>query len=114
MGMDYATLSISHDEKGYFIKQTEAIKAIDGAEEKLNDEERLKSNSVFFKVEVSSPDASCQFLYSENGNKFIKIGKPFKAQPGKWIGAKVGLFSISTQAAKRGGYADVDWFRITK
>ena len=114
MGMDYATLSISHDEKGYYIQQTEAIKAIVGAEEKVNEKDRLKSNTAYFKVEVSAPDAMCQFLFSENGKKFKKIGKPFKAQPGKWIGAKVGLFSVSTQQAKRGGYADIDYFRITK
>ena len=114
MGMDYATLSISHDEKGFYIQQTEAIKAIDGASEKINDKNRLKSNTTYFKVEVSAPDAMCQFLYSENGKKFKKIGKPFKAQPGKWIGAKVGLFSVSTQEAKRGGYADVDYFKISK
>ncbi len=114
MGMDYATLSISHDENGFYIQQTEAIKAIDGVEEKIIEKERLKSNTAYFKVEVSAPDAMCQFSYSENGKKFKKIGKPFKAQPGKWVGAKVGVFSVSTQEAKRGGYADVDWFRITK
>ena len=40
MGMDYATLSISHDENGYFIKQTEAKNAINGSEEKMNGEEQ--------------------------------------------------------------------------
>lgn len=114
MGMDYATLSISHDENGYFIKQTEAIGAIKGGEEKIISEKRLKTNTAYFKVEVSAPDAMCQFSYSEDGNKYIKIGKPFKAQPGKWIGAKVGLFNVSTQEAKRGGYADIDFFKITK
>lgn len=114
MGMDYATLSISHDANGYFIKQTQSIKAIDGAEEKVNEETRLKTNHAYFKVEVSAPDAMCQFSYSENGKNYKKIGKPFKAQPGKWIGAKVGLFSVSTQEAKRGGYADVEYFKITK
>ncbi|REE82116.1 beta-xylosidase [Lutibacter oceani] len=114
MGMDYATLSISHDENGYFIKQTEAINAINGAEEIVNKTKRLKSNTAYFKVEVSAPDAICQFSYSETGKNFQKIGKPFKAQPGKWIGAKVGLFSVSTQEAKRGGYADVDYFKIIK
>ncbi|MCH4551713.1 glycoside hydrolase family 43 protein [Aestuariibaculum lutulentum] len=114
MGMDYATLSISHDEKGFFIKQTEAINAVKGSEEKVNDQNRIKSNYAYFKVEVSGPDSTCQFYYSENGKKFKKIGKPFKAREGKWIGAKVGLFSISTQEAKRGGYADVDYFNITK
>jgi len=114
MGMDYATLSISHDEKGYFLKQTQAIKAIDGAKEVINEETRLKNNAAYFKVEISAPDAMCQFSYSENGKNYKKIGKPFKAQPGKWIGAKVGLFSVSTQEAKRGGYADVAYFKITK
>ncbi|MBD0823739.1 glycoside hydrolase family 43 protein [Aestuariibaculum marinum] len=114
MGMDYATLSISHDEKGFFIKQTEAINAIKGSEEKVNDQKRIKTNSAYFKVEVSGPDSTCQFFYSENGKKFRKIGKAFKAREGKWIGAKVGLFSVSTQEAKRGGYADVHYFNITK
>lgn len=114
MGTDYATLSISHDEKGFIIKQTEAIKAIDGSEEKTNASERLKTNTAYFKVEVTAPDATCQFSYSEDGEKFINIGKPFKAQPGKWIGAKVGLFCISSQEAIRGGYGDIDYFKISK
>ncbi|KJD31095.1 glycoside hydrolase [Tamlana nanhaiensis] len=114
MGMDYATLSISHNENGFYINQTEAIKAIDGAPEVVNESVKLKSNSAYFKVEVTAPDAMCQFFYSENGKKFKKIGKPFKAKEGKWIGAKVGLFSVSTIEDKRGGYADVDYFKISK
>lgn len=114
LGMDYATLSISVDEKGYFIKQTEAIDAINGAKEQTNAVERLKTNSAYFKVEVVGPDALCQFSYSEHGKKYQNIGKPFKASQGKWVGAKVGLFSVSTPEAKRYGYADIDWFRITK
>lgn len=114
MGMDYATLSLSVDENGYFIKQTETINAIDGAKEKSNEEVYLKTNSAYFRVDVFSPDAMCQFLYSENGKTYKKIGKPFKAKEGKWIGAKVGLFSVSTQKAIRGGYADVDYFKISK
>ncbi|WP_370479135.1 glycoside hydrolase family 43 protein [Tamlana flava] len=114
MGMDYATLSISNSENGFYLKQTETLKAVDGAAEVTNETVELKSNTAYFKVEVTAPNAICQFLYSENGKKFKKIGKPFKAKEGKWIGAKVGLFCISTQDAKRGGYADVDYFTITK
>ena len=36
MGTDYATLSITHDKKGYIIKQTEAINAINGSVEIIN------------------------------------------------------------------------------
>lgn len=114
MGMDYATLTLTHDEEGFMIRQTQAIDAIDGEEEVTIAEKRIDSNEVVFRVEVSAPDAMCQFSYSEDGKNFTKIGQPFKAQPGKWIGAKVGIFSISSQEAKRGGYADVEYFRISK
>lgn len=114
MGMDYATLSISHDENGFFIQQTETINAIDGKEEKVIAKEVLKNNSAYFKVEISAPDAICQFSFSEDGKTWEKIGKPFKGKGGKWIGAKVGLFCTSTQEAKRGGYADINYFKISK
>ncbi|MDG3582781.1 glycoside hydrolase family 43 protein [Galbibacter pacificus] len=114
MGMDYATLTIASDKDGFFIAQTEALEAINGNDEKIITKARIKSNQIYFKVTVRTPDATCRFSYSESGKKFKQIGKPFKAQPGKWIGAKVGLFSISTQKAKRGGYADFDWFRISE
>lgn len=114
MGTDYATLTLTHDKNGFVIKQTQAIDAISGKKEEVIAEKRVNSNSVIFRVEVSAPDAMCQFSYSENGKSFTGIGEAFKAKPGKWIGAKVGLFSVSTQEAKRGGYADIAYFRITK
>lgn len=114
MGRDYATLTITEKDSDFYLQRTEAINADNGSEEKILEEIKLKSNTVFVKVEVSAPDAMCQFSYSEDGKKYQKIGKPFKARVGKWMGAKVGLFSISPSEAKRGGYADVDYFRITK
>lgn len=114
MGTDYATLTLTHDKNGFVIKQTQAIDAISGKKEEVIAEKRVNSNSVIFRVEVSAPDAMCQFSYSENGKSFTGIGEAFKAKPGKWIGAKVGLFSVSTKEAKRGGYADIAYFRITK
>ena len=50
-------------------------------------------------MDISAPKAICQFSYSEDGINFYQLGKPFKAQPGKWIGAKVGVFCVSTQKA---------------
>ncbi|WP_434036461.1 glycoside hydrolase family 43 protein [Formosa sp. 4Alg 33] len=116
MGMDYATLQITNKDNGFYLQQTEAKEANKGGVEHINEIVKLDGDAAFFRVEVIGKgiDAICQFWYSEKGNKFIKIGKPFTALPGKWIGAKVGLFSVSSQEAKRGGYADVDWFKISK
>ena len=114
MGRDYATVTLTEKEGTFYLQNTQAIKADEGAKEEVLEEIALKSNTVYLKVAVSAPDAMCQFSFSENGRNFKKFGTPFKARVGKWIGAKVGLFSISTPEASRGGYADVEYFRITK
>jgi len=41
------------------------------------------------------------------------VGEPFTARQGKWIGAKVGVFCVTPNEGNR-GWADVDWFRMTK
>ncbi|MFN4365720.1 glycoside hydrolase 43 family protein [Chryseobacterium hispalense] len=114
MGADHASLVITNKPDGFYIQMRKAEKAEKGGEEKVLSEAKLKGNEVYFKVKVSEPNALCQFSYSENGKNFTEIGSAFQAKPGKWIGAKVGLYSISTSRAPRGGYADFDWFRITK
>ena len=114
MGRDYFTLTITQKNGEYYLQQTEAKNADKGAEEEIVNEKRLKSNTVYVKVEVADPNAECQFMYSENGKKYKEIGEPFNARVGKWMGAKVGLFSISPSGAKRGGYADIEYFRIEK
>lgn len=114
MGLDHQSIVITNKPNGFYIQLRRAEKADKGGEEKILFETKLKSNEVYLKVNVNEPNGLCQFSYSENGKNFIKTGDVFQAKPGKWIGAKVGLYSISTSKAPRGGYADFDWFRITK
>jgi beta-xylosidase len=114
MGTDHASLVITNKPDGFYIQLRKAEKAEKGGEEKVLFETKLKNNEAYLKVNVSEPNGMCQFSYSENGKNFIKAGDIFQARPGKWIGAKVGLYSISTAKAPRGGYADFDWFRVTK
>ena len=52
------------------------------------------------------------FSYSLDGRKFTPIGESFQAKKGVWIGAKVGVFSLSPNVIESKGYADFDWFRI--
>jgi hypothetical protein len=37
---------------------------------------------------------------------------PLLARPGRWIGAKVGLFAVRSGPTSENGYADFDWFRV--
>jgi len=45
---------------------------------------------------------------------FKEIGTAFKATPDKWVGAKLGIYCSGLSGTKTGGYADFDWFRISK
>lgn len=113
MGTDYQSIVITNKPDGYYLQLIRGEKAEKNNPEKVLFETKLKTNEAYLQVQVNEPNGICQFSYSENGKKFIPVGETFQAKPGKWIGAKVGLYSISTKEAKRGGYADFDYFRIT-
>ncbi|HMQ61570.1 MAG TPA: glycoside hydrolase 43 family protein [Flavilitoribacter sp.] len=113
-GNDYAYLAISQDDKGYKISQARCKNAEKGTAEEVVAEKRIGTDTAYLRVNVSGPDAKCRFSYSEDGQRFTPIGEEFTALPDKWIGAKVGLFATSASNARRGSYADFDWFRVTK
>jgi hypothetical protein len=53
----------------------------------------------------------CRFAFIGSDGRFIFAPEPFAAQPGVWIGAKVGLYCSQTTGA--GGHADFDYFRFS-
>ena len=54
----------------------------------------------------------CQFSFA-TADTFVTIPQNFQAQKGKWIGAKVGLFSSKPFDQAPSGHVDVDYFRFT-
>lgn len=112
MGNDYAGLVISNEDNKYMLSQISCKNARAGKPETVVATQQIPQNSVYLQVRVQGPDARCQFYYALDGQHFMPIGETFLAQPDTWIGAKVGIFSSSLFGAKRGGYADFDWFRV--
>ncbi len=54
-----------------------------------------------------------QFYTSMDGENWAKVGEPFQAVEGHWIGAQVGLFCTrDTRRFNDAGWMDVDWFDI--
>jgi hypothetical protein len=43
---------------------------------------------------------------------FHRRGSPLTAKPGRWVGAKVGVFALGSGTAAEFGYASFDWFRV--
>lgn len=114
MGGDYSYVTIKREREGFSLAQIICKNAETGGEEKEYDRKMLKDSIVYLKVKVSAPDATCTFSFALDGQNFTTIGQTFLAKPGKWIGAKVGIFCNAPFEARNGGFADFDWFRIDK
>ncbi|MCV9388834.1 glycoside hydrolase family 43 protein [Reichenbachiella ulvae] len=112
MAEDYAYLSVVSKEDGTYLAYTTCKGARKGGEEKQELLGKIEAKDLYFRVTVDK-DANCQFSYSENGKKYKNVGEPLVAVPGRWIGAKVGLFATREDKINDSGYADFDWFRIT-
>ncbi|WP_241739056.1 glycoside hydrolase family 43 protein [Pontibacter beigongshangensis] len=112
MGDSYAHISLVSKTDGLYLAYTKGEKAEKGTPDKEELLGKLNGNEVYFRVKVDK-GGICQFSYSENGAQFKEVGTPLTAMPGKWIGAKVGVFAVRQDKINDSGFADYDWFRIT-
>jgi len=112
MGTDYASISLV--KKGTALQLVYALcrKADKGSAEEQQLLTTVNNNTCWFRVQVGK-GAVCQFSYSIDGNQFTDAGAPFTAQPGRWVGAKAGIFCSRNTQVNDSGFADYDWFRIT-
>ncbi len=110
-GLSYANLAIKSKKDGLYLVYAVCKNADKGKSEDEKTITKLTSNDIYLRVSVIE-GAKCQFSYSTDGNNFTLINDVFQAEPGKWIGAKVGLFCVREQQTNDSGYADFDWFRV--
>lgn len=127
MGMDYAALVLENTASGLTLSQVVCHGADKGQPEQVNASVGLKESTVYLRVKFGCDGrkiaqsegghdllVTCDFSYSTDGRTFSPLGTTFQAREGKWIGAKVGTFCTRPAIkANDGGWADVDWFRIT-
>jgi len=113
MGLSYATLGVKNKKDGIYLVYTLCKDADKKKPENETVLTKLVNGSVYLRVKVSN-GAQCRFSYSTDGKQFTEAGELFTATPGRWIGAKVGLFCTRETTTNDAGYADFDWFRIEK
>ena len=113
MGESYAFLSLLKKPDGIYLTQNICLQADKGNAEKEKIIERLNANITYLKVKVYK-NAVCNFSYSEDGINYKEVPESFIAQPGRWIGAKIGIFCTRITQTNDSGFADFDWFRIDK
>lgn len=113
-GNDYTGINVVKKNNGIDINVYEKLNAADGKEETITDKaENISGNNYFLRVVVSK-GANCIFYFSTDGVNFTQLGKTFTAKPGKWVGAKMGLFCSRKNMTNDAGYADVDWIHFEK
>lgn len=111
MGMDYSYLGLEKREDGIYLIQAICEQTEKGNPEQVRDLTKVDAEDIWLQVQVK-PGEKYQFAWSSNGKKFKTVGPELTAKPGKWIGAKVGLFCTREKRTNDSGWVDVDWFRI--
>lgn len=125
MGWDYSWIGVEKQGEKFLLKQAVCKDAEQGNLEQVSTLAVLEPSrkfeaglfpnyerEIYIRVHVDK-GAYCRFSYSLDGKKFTEAGTLFKARQGKWIGAKVGMFSVTPHGKER-GWVDVDWFRMEK
>jgi beta-xylosidase len=112
MGMSYACLTLHSGREGISLVYGLCKDAEKGRQEIDRVITKLDTKTIFLRVKVSQ-GAVCEFFYSIDGVNFTGAGEKFVAQPGRWIGAKMGIFCTRNSTTNDSGYADFDWFRVT-
>lgn len=125
MGWDYSWIGVEKQGEKFLLKQAVCKDAEQGNLEQVSTLAVLEPSrkfeaglfpnyerEIYIRVHVDK-GAYCRFSCSLDGKKFTEAGTLFKARQGKWIGAKVGMFSVTPHGKER-GWVDVDWFRLEK
>ncbi|WP_202076562.1 glycoside hydrolase 43 family protein [Caldalkalibacillus salinus] len=114
-GQSYASIMVRQLGNGVQLLICEGAGGHPG--EKVVESQRVIAhvNSFTFYLRVKVDDqARCHFSYSLDDQAYKLVDQPFRATPGKWVGAQLGMFALSKLNVPRSGYADVHWFKVSK
>ena len=111
MGGSYAYVAVERTSTSNRAVEVSCQGADKGGKEVEKGSAACATGDLWLRVKVSA-GAICQFSFSSDGKEFVLIGEPFTAVAGRWMGAKVGLFSEANANVEPQGYADFDWFRF--
>ncbi len=111
MGTDYAYLSLKKTTGNLELSQSVCYNADTGGREEETANIKIQKDTIYLRVKVME-EAQCDFYYSTDGENYLPLGNTFTAKPGKWIGAKLGIFATREGITNDSGFADFDWFRI--
>jgi beta-xylosidase len=118
MGTDYAWIGLRKRGDMLQLVQMGCLGADRGGAETEWGSAAVKPGQVFLRARIGD-GAKVRFSYSADGKAFTELGRELQAQPGRWIGAKIGLFAMGAPgtlapASAEWGNADFDDFLVER
>jgi beta-xylosidase len=116
-GMEYAWLGVKRTQGGnrLVLVYCRAFGAPSGCKEDTLLDTALDRNDVVLRMTVGGGGGT-RFSYSFDRKEFVPVGVPFTAAQGRWVGARMGLFSaagIANTNVDTRSHVDVDDFLVT-
>jgi beta-xylosidase len=111
MGTSYAVIALERRNGNLVVTERVSEGAATGAAEKEVAAAPIRGTSALLRARIS-PGGRTELSYGTDSSRFTPLVEPFVAQPGRWVGAKIGLFAQRGADGREAGYADYDWFRV--
>jgi len=113
LGTDLAYLSLVKKEDGLYLEHITRLNAEKNLIETILESHKISSSQMYLQLKVTQ-GGICTFAYSEDGITYKNMKTPFTAKPGKWVGAKTGMFMSRKNITNDAGITNVDWYRVEK
>jgi beta-xylosidase/lysophospholipase L1-like esterase len=110
-GTDYAWVGVEHTPNGGVVVVKTCLEAREGGKERVAATLPAADGPVRLRVEWL-PGGRCRFGVAFDGQDFTAFDPVFIARPGRWVGAKVGVFAAADAGQSPETAADFDWFRV--
>jgi beta-xylosidase len=111
LGTDYAVVALQKRSDEILLTYGDCLGADRGAVESEKHSMKVADGYLYLRIRVAEKGKAA-FYFSADGKDFTKLGDSFPAKPGRWVGAKLGLFMTRTNKTNDAGFTDIDWFRI--
>jgi beta-xylosidase/pectin methylesterase-like acyl-CoA thioesterase/lysophospholipase L1-like esterase len=110
-GTDYAWIGVERTPTGRAVVVKTCLGARDGGEERVAASIPAPDGPVQLRVEWR-PGGLCRFGVSFDGRAFNTFEPVFAARPGRWVGARIGVFAAAGAGEPTQTPADFAWFRV--